>query len=170
MSLPDAEKLLLRLADGMRPQVGKDTQLVGIHTGGVWLAERLNRILELARPIGMIDVSFYRDDYESRGLHPSVKSSQMPFSVDDADVVLVDDVLFTGRTIRAALNVLFDYGRPRRVRLAALIDRGGRELPVAAQFVGAELSVGDNEQIDLVRDEAGRLDLKVVMRDAGERR
>jgi pyrimidine operon attenuation protein/uracil phosphoribosyltransferase len=170
MSLPDAEKLLMRLADGMRPQVGKDTLLIGIHTGGVWLAERLNRVLGLARPIGTIDVSFYRDDYESRGLHPSVKSSQMPFSVDDADVVLVDDVLFTGRTIRAALNQLFDYGRPRRVRLAALVDRGGRELPVAAQFVGTELSVRDDEQIELVRDDAGKLGLKIVMRDTAEGR
>lgn len=169
MSLPDVEGLLTHLADAMRPQVQAGTLLIGIRTGGVWVAERLNRMLGLSHPIGIIDVSFYRDDYQSRGLHPSVKPSQIPFPVDDAEVVLVDDVLYTGRTIRAALNQLFDYGRPRRVRLAALIDRGGRELPVSAQFVGAEVAVGDAEQIELVRDDAGRLALRLHARENVER-
>ena len=96
----------------MRPQVQADTLLIGIRTGGVWVAERLNRLLGMTQRIGIIDVSFYRDDFQSRGLHASVKPSHIPFSVDDAEVVLVDDVLYTGRTIRAALNQLFDYGRP----------------------------------------------------------
>jgi pyrimidine operon attenuation protein / uracil phosphoribosyltransferase len=169
MSLPDAESLLTQLAGAMRPQVNADTLLIGIRTGGVWVAERLNRVLGMSHPIGIIDVSFYRDDFQSRGLHTSVKPSQIPFPVDDAEVILVDDVLYTGRTIRAALNQLFDYGRPRRVRLAALIDRGGRELPVAPQFVGAQVVVSANEQIELVRDDAGRLALTLSARPSMER-
>lgn len=162
MPLPDAEVLLAALTEQMRPAVGPDTLLVGIHTGGVWLAQRLHESLGLSQPLGTIDVSFYRDDYGSRGLHPRVKPSEIPFEIADADVVLVDDVLFTGRTIRAALNELFDYGRPRRVRLAALVDRGGRELPMAAQFVGAEVSVREDEQIELRKAADGRLNLVVT--------
>lgn len=162
MPLPDAEVLLAALTEQMRPAVSSDTRLVGIHTGGVWLAQRLHESLGLSQPLGTIDVSFYRDDYGSRGLHPRVKPSEIPFEIADADVVLVDDVLFTGRTIRAALNELFDYGRPRRVRLAALVDRGGRELPMAAQFVGAEVSVREDEQIELRKAADGRLNLVVT--------
>lgn len=161
MPLPDAEVLLAALTEQMRPAVSSETRLVGIHTGGVWLAERLHRSLGLSQPLGTIDVSFYRDDYDSRGLHPRVKPSEIPFEIADADVILVDDVLFTGRTIRAALNELFDYGRPRRVRLAALVDRGGREMPIAAQFVGAQIDVRDNEQIELKKAADGRLSLVV---------
>ncbi len=159
--LPDAEELLARLAERMRAAVTPDTALVGIHTGGVWLAQRLHKALALSQPLGTIDVSFYRDDYASRGLHPKVKPSSIPFEVADADIVLVDDVLYTGRTIRAAMNELFDYGRPRRIRLATLVDRGGRQLPIAAQFVGAEISVSDAEQIELQTDEQGRLSLAI---------
>ncbi len=159
--LPDAEELLARLAERMRVAVTPDTALVGIHTGGVWLAQRLHKALALSQPLGTIDVSFYRDDYASRGLHPKVKPSSIPFEVADADIVLVDDVLYTGRTIRAAMNELFDYGRPRRIRLATLVDRGGRQLPIAAQFVGAEISVSDAEQIELQTDEQGRLSLAI---------
>ena len=147
--LPDAEDLLARLAERMRACVTPDTALIGIHTGGVWLAQRLHKALALRQPLGTIDVSFYRDDYGSRGLHPKVKPSNIPFEVADADIILVDDVLYTGRTIRAAMNELFDYGRPQSIRLAALIDRGGRQLPIAAQFVGAEVSAADGEQIEL---------------------
>ncbi|HEX7812946.1 MAG TPA: bifunctional pyr operon transcriptional regulator/uracil phosphoribosyltransferase PyrR [Burkholderiales bacterium] len=161
MPLPDAEALLAGLTEQMRPEVGADALLVGIHTGGVWLAERLHRELGLNQPMGTMDVSFYRDDYGSRGLHPRVRPSEIPFEIEGADVILVDDVLFTGRTIRAALNELFDYGRPRRVRLAALVDRGGRELPIAAQFVGARVSVRGDEQIELKRAADGRLSLAV---------
>ncbi len=159
--LPDAEDLLAGLTERMRVAVTPDTALVGIHTGGVWLAQRLHKALALTQPLGTIDVSFYRDDYASRGLHPKVKPSSIPFEVADADIVLVDDVLYTGRTIRAAMNELFDYGRPRRIRLATLVDRGGRQLPIAAQFVGAEISVSDAEQIELQADEQGRLSLAI---------
>ena len=160
--LPDAEVLLARLIELMRPGVSPDTALIGIHTGGVWLAQRLHKALALKKPLGTIDVSFYRDDYGSRGLHPKVKPSDIPFEVADADIILVDDVLYTGRTIRAAMNELFDYGRPQSIRLAALIDRGGRQLPIAAQFVGAEISVAEGEQIELSKNEQDRLNLVLI--------
>ena len=133
-NLPDAETLLATLVKAMRPHVGPATALVGIHTGGVWLAERLHAALGLKLPLGSIDVSFHRDDYSSKGLHPGARASSIPFPVDAAQIVLVDDVLFTGRTIRAAMNELYDYGRPGRIDLAVLIDRGGRELPIGARF------------------------------------
>lgn len=159
--LPDAEELLQQLTERMRAGVSRDTALIGIHTGGVWLAQRLHQSLGLSQPLGTIDVSFYRDDYGSRGLHQKVRPSNIPFEVADADIVLVDDVLYTGRTIRAAMNELFDYGRPQTIRLAALVDRGGRQLPIAAQFVGAEIHVGKDEQIELRRNDDGLLSLVV---------
>lgn len=157
--LPDAEDLLALLAERIRASVTPETALIGIHTGGVWLAQRLHKALALRQPLGTIDVSFYRDDYGSRGLHPKIKPSDIPFDVAEADIILVDDVLNTGRTIRAAMNELFDYGRPRSIRLAALIDRGGRQLPIAAQFIGAEVSVADGGQIELTKNEHDQLSL-----------
>ena len=160
--LPDAEQLLASLTDRMRPAVGPNTGLVGIHTGGVWLAERLHQALGLQLPLGTLDVSFYRDDFNKKGLRRNVKSSDIPFDIDGCDVIIVDDVLYTGRTIRAALNELFDYGRPARIRLAALVDRGGRELPISADFIGADISVTPGESIELTRDTQGRLALKLT--------
>jgi pyrimidine operon attenuation protein/uracil phosphoribosyltransferase len=157
--LPDAEALLAALTEKMRPVVGSDSGLIGIHTGGVWLAERLHSALGLKVPCGTLDVSFYRDDYEKIGLHRNVKASTVPFEVDGRHLVLVDDVLYTGRTIRAAMNEIFDYGRPASIRLAALVDRGGRELPIAAQFVGATLELAAGESIELTRDANGLLKL-----------
>lgn len=160
--LPDAESLLASLIDRMRPAVGPDTGLVGIHTGGVWLAERLHQALGLGLPLGTLDVSFYRDDFSRKGLRRNVKSSDIPFDVDGCDIIIVDDVLHTGRTIRAAMNELFDYGRPGRIRLAALVDRGGRELPIAADFAGASVEASAGETIELTRDAAGRLALQLT--------
>ena len=159
--VPDAEALLARLAASMRASVTRDTALIGIHTGGVWIAERLHGMLGLAQPLGTIDVSFHRDDYGSRGLHAKVRPSEIPFDVVDADIVLVDDVLYTGRTIRAAMNELFDYGRPNSIRLAALVDRGGRQLPISAQFLGGEVALDGAEQIELTRNDAGQLAFKL---------
>ena len=160
--LPDAEQLLASLTDRMRPAVGPNTGLVGIHTGGVWLAERLHQALGLQLPLGTLDVSFYRDDFNKKGLRRNVKSSDIPFDIDGCDVIIVDDVLYTGRTIRAAINELFDYGRPSRIRLATLVDRGGRELPVSADFSGADVNVAPGESIELTRDTQGRLALKLT--------
>jgi pyrimidine operon attenuation protein/uracil phosphoribosyltransferase len=157
--LPDAEELLAALTRQMRPHVGPDCGLIGIHTGGVWVAERLHRTLGIAVPLGSLDVSFYRDDYRKIGLHRDVKPSELPFEVEGRHLVLVDDVLFTGRTIRAALNELFDYGRAASIRLATLVDRGGRELPIAPQFVGATLTLAPGESVELRRADDGRLAL-----------
>ena len=157
--LPDAEELLAELTAKMRPQVTAQTGLVGIVTGGAWLAERLHVELKLDVPFGALDVSFYRDDFQRKGLKHKVAPSAIPFEVEGRDLILVDDVLYTGRTIRAAMNELFDYGRPASIRLAALIDRGGRELPIAAQFVGAAIALPARHSIELERDTTGRLSL-----------
>jgi pyrimidine operon attenuation protein/uracil phosphoribosyltransferase len=165
-TLPDAEDLIDRLVSRLRGAVGADTALVGIHTGGVWVAERLHAALGLATPLGTLDVAFYRDDFRQRGLKPDVRPSDLPFEIAGRDIVLVDDVLYTGRTVRAAVNLLFDYGRPGRVRLAALLDRGGRQLPIAAEWVGDVVDVpADRGMIVLVRDTSGRLSL--TMEEAG---
>ena len=159
IKLPDAELLLRELTEAIRPHATANTGLVGIHTGGAWIAERMHRDLKLVVPLGTLDVSFYRDDFERRGLKPEVKPSAIRFDVDGRDLILVDDVLYTGRTIRAAMNELFDYGRPASIKLAALVDRGGRELPIAAQFVGATLQVQSGQNIELQRAADGRLSL-----------
>ena len=158
-TLPDAEELLQALIDRMRPDVDGDTGLIGIHTGGVWLAQRLHDALGLDTALGTLDVSFYRDDYAQIGLHRDVKRSQIPFEVEGRHLILVDDVLYTGRTIRAAMNEIFDYGRPASIRLAALVDRGGRELPIEAQYVGAQVTVESGSGVELKRDVNGRLSL-----------
>jgi pyrimidine operon attenuation protein/uracil phosphoribosyltransferase len=159
--LPDAEALLGQLIDQMRPQLGPNACLVGIHTGGVWLAERLHAALGVKNPLGSIDVSFYRDDYGSRRLNPSVKKSAIPFDVEGAHIVIVDDVLYTGRTIRAAMNELFDYGRPNRIELAVLADRGGRELPIAADYCAHKLILAASQTLVLERGQDGNLGLRV---------
>ena len=123
--------------------------MVGIHTGGVWIAEHLHRQLGIDEPLGSLDISFYRDDFTRIGMNPVVKPSQLPFSIDDRHIILVDDVLHTGRTIRAALNELFDYGRPASIILATLIERGGRELPIQANVVGRHIDLNPGEHIKL---------------------
>jgi pyrimidine operon attenuation protein/uracil phosphoribosyltransferase len=161
-SLPDAEALLSQLIEQMRPRLGPEARLVGIHTGGVWLAERLHVALGIATPLGSIDVSFYRDDYGSRSLHAGIKKSSIPFEVEGAHIVIVDDVLYTGRTIRAAINELFDYGRPGRIELAVLADRGGRELPIAPDYCAHTLSLAASQTLVLERAGDGRLDLRIT--------
>lgn len=158
--LPPVDELIDRLAAQMRPHMTPDTVLVGIHTGGVWIAERLHAALGLRQPLASIDVSFHRDDHHlGNGLRAGGRPSHLPDATGGAHLVLVDDVLQTGRTIRAALNEIFDYGRPAKVELAVLVDRGGRELPVAATYCPLTLSLPDGQSLDLARDEAGRLSL-----------
>jgi len=161
MNLPDAEALCRELAGKLRGGVSASTGLVGIRTGGAWLAERLHRELGLATPVGSLDISFYRDDFDSAGLRHQVKPSQIPFDVNGRHIVVVDDVLYTGRTVRAAMNELFDYGRPGKIELAALVDRGERQLPIAAQYVGTALSVPAGKLLRLVRDERGQFTLRL---------
>jgi pyrimidine operon attenuation protein/uracil phosphoribosyltransferase len=135
--------------------------LVGIHSGGAWLAEKLAADFGLSHRLGFIDVSFYRDDYAVKGLNTQVKKTEIPFDVDGADIVLIDDVLYTGRTTRAAINELFDYGRPAKIMLAALVDRGGRELPIAADFVAQTVALMSNQSLVLQRDAKGQLNLTI---------
>lgn len=155
-SLPDPEQLLPQLAERMRARLSPDAGLVGIFTGGAWVAERLHALLGSKVPLGLLAVTLHRDDFGRIGLHRESRRSQIPFPVDGREIVLIDDVLHTGRTVRAALNELFDFGRPRAVRLAVLADRGGRELPVAADYVGAEPSLRADEELVLSND-GGRL-------------
>ena len=167
MQLPEAEDLLAVLTARIRQGVSSDTAVVGIHTGGVWLAERLHKDLQLALPLGVLDVSFYRDDFGQIGLHPQIRPSDIPFKVEGSHIILVDDVLYTGRTIRAAINELFDYGRPASIRLAALIDRGGRELPIAAQYIGATLEVPPAKMLALEKKADGKLGLSLYDKHQG---
>jgi pyrimidine operon attenuation protein/uracil phosphoribosyltransferase len=163
MSLPDPEALVRAMAEEMRGRIAKDAALVGIYTGGAWVAERLHRALALATPLGLLAVTLHRDDFGRIGLHRESRRSLIPFPVDGREVILVDDVLHTGRTIRAALNELFDFGRPRAVRLAALVDRGGRELPFAPDFLGSKVDVAADEDLVLSNDN-GKLRLAAVKR------
>jgi pyrimidine operon attenuation protein/uracil phosphoribosyltransferase len=162
-SLPDPEKLVIDLAERMRGRIAPDSALVGIFSGGAWVAERLHRALGLAVPLGMLAVTLHRDDFGRIGLHREARRSQIPFPVEGREVILVDDVLHTGRTIRAALNELYDFGRPRSVKLAVLADRGGRELPIAADFTGATVEVASEEEL-VLSNENGKLRLAAVKR------
>ena len=167
MQLPEAEDLLTVLTARIRHDITAETAVVGIHTGGAWLAERLHKDLQLALPLGVLDVSFYRDDFGQIGLHPQIRPSDIPFKVEGSHIILVDDVLYTGRTIRAAINELFDYGRPASIRLAALIDRGGRELPIAAQYIGATLDVPPTKMLALEKKADGKLGLSLYDKRQG---
>jgi pyrimidine operon attenuation protein/uracil phosphoribosyltransferase len=161
----DAESLYRALLTRARETfVGASPKLVGVHTGGVWLAERLRRDLGVDAPVGILDVSFYRDDFDRSGLKPDVRPSQIAFDVAGSHILLVDDVLNTGRTVRAAMNEIFDYGRPSRIDLAVLVDRGGRELPIAATVVGATLEFPADFSVVLTRDDDDRLHLTMEKR------
>lgn len=149
----DAEALLDALEAGMRAEMDRrglrDPAMVGIHSGGAWVAEVLHRRLGLREPLGTLNISFYRDDFSQIGIHPQVKPSRLPFRVEGRDIILVDDVLYTGRTIRAALNEIFDYGRPAQVMLGVLLDRDGRQIPVQADCCGARVQLRPGQRIKL---------------------
>ncbi len=152
--LPTPEHLIDRLAEQIKPHIHADCALVGIHTGGVWIMDALAERLGTNIPRGVLDIAFYRDDFSRIGLHPETKPSHLPFDIEDRRILLLDDVLYTGRTIRAAMNLLFDYGRPATIRLAVLVDRGGRELPIQADYVGLKLDLPADEHISLEKSEA----------------
>lgn len=156
-ALPDAEALLPALAAELRARLGPQTAMIGLYTGGAWLAQRLHAMLGLSVPLGLMDIAFYRDDYARQGLKHDPKRTRIPFDVEGRDILLVDDVLYTGRTVRAAMNELFDYGRPRSIALVVLADRGGRQLPICAQHVGARLELPEDKRLRLRRDAEGRL-------------
>ena len=157
--LPEAEKLCQELVRELKPRIGPKTAMVGLYTGGVWLAERLHKELGIKNPLGLMDIAFYRDDYAARGLKHDPKRTKIPFDVNGAELLLVDDVLYSGRTVRAAMNELFDYGRPQSIALVVLADRGGRQLPICAQHVGATVDVPSGMRLRLKREDSGKLAL-----------
>jgi pyrimidine operon attenuation protein / uracil phosphoribosyltransferase len=161
----DAEAIYGNLLKAVAARLSDERRMpgiVGIHSGGAWVAERLHRDLGSSAPLGYLSSAFHRDDYAARGLRTGAsKSTQIGFEVEGADILLVDDILYTGRTVRAAINELYDYGRPRRIELAALLDRGGRELPVQPDFVGAVLPLGARQQFALERTDAGLFTLAI---------
>ena len=138
-----------------------DPLMIGIHTGGVWVAERLHRELNIQQPLGKLDISFYRDDFTRIGMNPRVKPSQIPFNVDDRHIILVDDVIQSGRTIRAAMNEIFDFGRPASIILTCLIERSGRELPIQPDVIGLTPPLATNEHIRLQGPDKLRLEIGI---------
>ena len=159
MKLPDAEKLCEELVAQLKPLIGPKSAMVGLYTGGAWLAERLHQMLGMNNPLGLMDIAFYRDDYAARGLKHDPKRTKIPFDVNGCELLLVDDVLYSGRTIRAAMNEIFDYGRPASISLVVLADRGGRQLPICAQHCGARLEVPGGMRLRLQRADSGKLAL-----------
>lgn len=162
----DVQRLLDNMASQLQQLLQRsgisDPVIIGIHTGGVWVAEALRQRLGLSQPVGTLSITFYRDDFTRIGLHPQVQPSDLPFEIDDRVIILVDDVLHTGRTIRAALNEIFDYGRPARVILASLVVRPGRELPIAADIAGTTLELSENEHVKLTGPEPLRLEVQTT--------
>jgi pyrimidine operon attenuation protein/uracil phosphoribosyltransferase len=164
IKLPNAEELLIELAQKLKPLLQTNTALVGIQSGGAWLLERLlvlleNEITTHAIEHGTLDVSFYRDDYAQRGLKSENRPSQIPFDVENKHIILIDDVFYTGRTTRAAMNELFDYGRPASITLAALVNRSGRELPITPQIIAAEIKLQASQNLQLIQQPDATLSL-----------
>jgi pyrimidine operon attenuation protein/uracil phosphoribosyltransferase len=159
----DAEALYVALRDGVRRLLAErpDAALVGIWSGGAWLAARLHADLGLAGEAGSITSALHRDDFGERGLATDSGTTKLPFAIDERHIVLIDDVLFTGRTIRAVVNELYDFGRPASVTLAVLVDRGGRELPIEAAFAAARVSLAPSQRLSLARDDTGRFSFAV---------
>ena len=151
--LADCESLLDKLEQQLRQEIEQrqltDPIMIGIHSGGVWIAEELHRRLGIDEPLGKLDITFYRDDFSQIGMHPQVQASQLPFTLEGRDILLIDDVFYTGRTIRAALNEIFDYGRPSQVVLGVLIERDGREIPLRPDCAGGTLTLPIGQRIKL---------------------
>ena len=154
MTLPDPARLLPEMAQALNQHLGRhgirEPRFIGIRTGGVWVAQALLETLGSSEPLGILDVSFYRDDFTRNGLNPQVQPSDLPFEVEDQHLVLIDDVLMSGRTVRAAMNELFDYGRPASVTLVCLLDLDARELPIRPDVVGATLSLAPHQRVKLL--------------------
>lgn len=162
--LATPDELLAQLAEKLqrllREKAIDNPLMVGIHTGGLWVATSLHKQLKISEPLASLDISFYRDDFSRIGMNPKVKTSNLPPHVEDRHIILVDDVLHTGRTIRAAMNELFDYGRPASITLVCLIDRSGRELPLQADIVGDHVVLDEGEHIKLTGPEPLAFDLQ----------
>jgi pyrimidine operon attenuation protein/uracil phosphoribosyltransferase len=160
----DIEKIIAdmhsRLESYLKEANISDPLLIGIQTGGLWVAESIKQKLGLDSPLGQLNIAFYRDDFSHIGIHPHVTPSNLPFDIEDRHIILIDDVLYTGRTIRAAMNEIFDYGRPASISLVILIDRSGRELPIEARVVGKRLELKADEHVKLLGPEPMALEFK----------
>jgi pyrimidine operon attenuation protein/uracil phosphoribosyltransferase len=158
----NVDTLIAKLAEALAEHLARHHRdaplMIGVHTGGVWVARKVHRLLGIEAPLGTLNINFYRDDFTRIGMHPMVTPSDL-FSVDDRHVVLIDDVLHTGRTIRAALNEIFDYGRPASVTLGVLVERSGREIPVQADAIGDSLNLADHEYVKLRGPESLSLEI-----------
>ncbi len=166
LTTQDIPQLLDNLESGIREQIKKrnleNPLLTGIHTGGVWIAEEMHRRLNIREPLYSIDISFYRDDFSQIGMHPEIKPSQLPTHLDSRDIILIDDVFYTGRTIRAALNEIFDFGRPNQVVLAVLIERNGRQIPLRPDCSGAVITLEPGQRIKLTGPEPLGIHIQTV--------
>lgn len=168
MTMPHTEAeiqvLLVTMAEALRNQFqDKKPLLIGIHTGGVWVAKALLNLLGddfFDAPLGTLNIAYYRDDFTRIGMHPQVSPSDLPFEVDNRELILVDDVFFSGRTTRAAMNELFDYGRPASVTLAVLIERNGRELPIRPDIIGASVTLEKDQHLKLTNKTGLQLELR----------
>ena len=162
----DVSNLLRTLEDKIRQTIGarqlSDPLMIGIRTGGVWVAEKLHQRLAIKQPLGLLDISFYRDDFSQIGVNPNVKPSQLPTQIEGRDIILVDDVFYTGRTVRAALNEIFDYGRPNQVVLAALIERDGKQIPISPDCVGVRITLDSGQRIKLTGPEPLGIEIQSI--------
>ncbi len=160
-SAVDIPALIAKMTGDISSHNLPDPLLIGIHTGGVWIAEQIHAQLDPPDALGTLDISFYRDDFSRVGLNPQIKSSTLPVSIENRHVILIDDVLYTGRTVRAAMNEIFSYGRPATVKLGVLIERPGRELPIQADIIGYSLTLQAHQQVKLTKSE-NRLGIKIT--------
>ena len=163
----EVSALVDKLVTDITPLLASNPLIIGIHTGGSWLAEIIHKRLALAEPCGSLDISFYRDDFSRIGLNPKVKASHLPEDISDRHILLIDDVLQTGRTIRAAMNEIFDYGRPKQILLLTLIDRGDREIPIQADFVGDTIQLDGGSHIKLEGPDPLKLVIKTLESHVG---
>jgi pyrimidine operon attenuation protein/uracil phosphoribosyltransferase len=161
MQLPNPETLLADITAKIAAQINPNSALVGIHSGGVWLMQRILKTLNTDVPFGTLDAALYRDDFAERGLKTDPKPSNIAFNITDKHIILIDDIFYTGRTTRAAMNELFDYGRPASIQLAVLINRGGAQLPIAPNIVGAGILLQANQNLQLSQDTKGKLHLEI---------
>jgi pyrimidine operon attenuation protein / uracil phosphoribosyltransferase len=165
VNLPNPEDLLSKITTEIQSQLNGHTALIGIHSGGVWIMQRILAAIKQDIPHGMLDAALYRDDYAQRGLKNEPKPSNITFDVTDKHIILIDDIFYTGRTTRAAMNELFDYGRPASIALAVLINRGGAELPISPNITGAEILLNPNQNLQLSQDTKGKLHLTLEAAD-----
>ena len=159
MQLPNPENLLSDVTTAIKTRIQDNSAIVGIHSGGVWIMERVLANLDQEIPFGTLDAAFYRDDFAQRGLKNQPQPANIPFDVKDKHIILIDDIFYTGRTTRAAINELFDYGRPASITLAVLINRGGAELPIYPQIVGANIQLSPDQRFQLSQTLEGKLNL-----------